>query len=279
MIDVFISHSSQDQALAERVVDLLRSALNLRADVIRCTSVDGYRLPVGADSDEQLRDEVLGARAFVGILSSMGLASAYVLFELGARWGVKKHLAPLLAHGMTAHALRGPIAGLNALSCESAAQLHQLVQDLGTALKIRPEAPQVYQAKIDGVVYSGAAVPAQPPVQRPTSGSSKAHETGASDAARAVRPLTEDEYADADAVIRHHCEHEWPDDFSMRAYCIQQQREAVTKLRRGGRPEDVSEDVFSGVRRKCAAEWPDDYAMRVYCEEQQLAGYRQVRET
>ena len=68
MIDVFISHSSQDMALAERVVDLLRSALNLRADGIRCTSVEGYRLPVGADSDEQLREELLGARAFVGIL-------------------------------------------------------------------------------------------------------------------------------------------------------------------------------------------------------------------
>lgn len=277
MIDVFISHSSQDQALAGRVVDLLRSALNLRADVIRCTSVDGYRLPVGADSDEQLREEVLGARAFVGILSSMSLASAYVLFELGARWGVKKHLAPLLAHGLTANTLRGPIAGLNALSCEFAGQLHQLVQDLGAVLEIRPEGPQVYQAKIDAVVYSGAAVPAQPPVQQPTSGSSKSPEPGASNAARAVQPLTEDEYADADAVIQHYCEREWPDDFSMRAYCSQQQREAVAKLRRG-RPEDVPEDVFSGVRRKCAAEWPDNYAMRVYCEEQQLAGYRQVRE-
>lgn len=275
MVDVFISHSSQDQALAERIVDLLRSALNLRADSIRCTSVDGYRLPVGADSEEQLREEALGAKAFVGILSSMSLGSAYVLFELGARWGVGKHLAPLLAPGMTAHALRGPVAGLNAMSCESVAQLHQLVQDLGKLLGIQPEAPQVYQAKIDAVVYSGAAVPAQPPVQQPTSGSSRVAEAVASQTVHAARPDAPDEYADAEVVIRHHCEHEWPDDFSMRAYCIQQQHEAVAKLKLG-RPQDVPDEVFNRIRRKCAAEWPDDYAMRIYCEEEQLAGFRRV---
>jgi hypothetical protein len=277
MIDVFISHSSQDQALAERVVDLVRSALNLRADAIRCTSVEGYRLPVGADSDEQLREELIGARAFVGILSSMSLASAYVLFELGARWGAGKPLAPLLAAGMTAHALRGPIAGLNALSCESPAQLHQFVHDLANVLRIQSEAPQVYQAKIDSVVYSGAGVPAPPPVEQRPLGSNEAFEPAASRAERAVQADTEDEYGDADAVIRHHCEQEWPDDFSMRAYCMQQQREAVAQLRLG-RPQDIPEDVFKSIRRKCTADWPDDYAMRVYCEQQQLDGYRRVTE-
>ncbi len=82
MIDVFISHSSQDCALAEQVVDLLRAALNLRSNAIRCTSVDGYRLAAGADSDAQIRAEVLGTKAFIGILSIAGLASAYVLFDL-----------------------------------------------------------------------------------------------------------------------------------------------------------------------------------------------------
>ncbi|OLC68161.1 MAG: hypothetical protein AUH69_02145 [Actinobacteria bacterium 13_1_40CM_4_65_12] len=115
MVDVFVSHSSQDVALAAQVVDLLRAALNLRAESIRCTSVDGYRLPAGADSDEQLRDEALACRALIGILSAFSLASAYVLFELGARWGAKRPLIPLLAPGIGPQALKGPLAGLNAL--------------------------------------------------------------------------------------------------------------------------------------------------------------------
>lgn len=273
MIAVFVSHSSQDSALAEQLVDLLRAALNIRASEIRCTSVNGYRLPVGAHSDEQLRQEVFEARAFLGILSPSSLVSAYVLFELGARWGAKKHLAPLLAPGLTSHALKGPIAGLNALSCESASQLHQLVQDLGKLLDIAPEAPQAYQTKIDALMYFGAAIsaPIGPQVPPPASSTT----SRAAIPSPVAAPNNENEYPDADAIIRHHCEKEWPDDFNMRAYCIEQQRSSLAELKQGG-PASIPGATFNSIRRKCAAEWPDDYQMRVYCESQQIGGYLKV---
>ena len=99
MVKVFVSHSNQDVELATAVVDLLRAALNLRAEQIRCTSVEGYRLPAGADFDSQLRDEALESPVFIGILSAFSLTSAYVLFELGARWGARRPIMPLLAPG------------------------------------------------------------------------------------------------------------------------------------------------------------------------------------
>jgi len=192
VIDIFISHSSQDKPLAEQVLDLLRSALNLRADAIRCTSIDGYRLPVGADSDAQLRDEILGAKSFVGVLSLVSLESAYVLFELGARWAAGKHLAPLLAPGITPHALRGPLVGLNALSCEVPAQMHQLVHDLGNVLGISPEPPQVYQAKIDALAYSGAIAPPQSGVQQALSSSSGIRKPPTAKTAGIMQPGSEE---------------------------------------------------------------------------------------
>src|SRR5437762_5967682 len=87
MLKLFISHSSDDSELARRVVVLVSTALNLPAVAIRCTSVDGHRLPAGANTNDQLRQEVHDSVAFIGIVSQSSIRSMYVLFELGARWG------------------------------------------------------------------------------------------------------------------------------------------------------------------------------------------------
>jgi hypothetical protein len=55
MVRLFISHSAKDGSVAERLIELIQSALNLPAADIRCTSVDGYRLPGGASTEDQLR--------------------------------------------------------------------------------------------------------------------------------------------------------------------------------------------------------------------------------
>lgn len=147
-IKLFISHSSEDAALAEAVATLMRSALNLPASAIRCTSVDGYRLPGGADTDEHLKAEVRDSLAFVGIVSSNSIRSTYVLFELGARWGAGRHLLPLLAPGTPAAILGGPLAGLNALRAERRPELYQLVSDIGRVIGRKPEEPPAYEVGI-----------------------------------------------------------------------------------------------------------------------------------
>jgi TIR domain len=271
MLDVFVSHSSQDVALAAQVVDLLRAALNLRAESIRCTSVDGYRLPAGADSDEQLRDEALACRALIGIVSAFSLASAYVLFELGARWGTKRPLIPLLAPGIGPQALKGPLAGLNALSCESTGQLHQLVSDIAAILNIQPANPAVFQRHIEAILYSGHPTDAPAQATAPTVTS---HPQASE--ADVESPPRADDYSDAEQVIKRHCQREWPSDYSMRNYCVKQQRDALAILKRGC-PPDIPADVFVNVRARCADEWPDDYSMRAYSEKQQFVAYRELQ--
>jgi hypothetical protein len=160
---VFISHSSLDSEVARLMVGLLRAALPLSSEQIRCTSVDGYCLPAGADIDERLRDEILGAHLLVAIMSCSSFESAYVLFELGARWGARQCLVPVLAPGMHPANLRGPVAGLNALSCDNQAQLHQLVSDAAGLLGVIPERPQVYQAQIDAIIAFARSQPGRAP--------------------------------------------------------------------------------------------------------------------
>lgn len=151
MLKVFVSHSSQDSRLAGAIATLLRVALSLQSHEIRCTSVDGYRLRGGSDTEEQLRDELLEAPVVVGLISKSSFDSAYVLFELGARWGTRRQLIPLLSPGTSAAILKGPIASLNALRSEPAS-LHQFVTEIAAILSMPIEPPAAYQGFIDQIV-------------------------------------------------------------------------------------------------------------------------------
>ena len=141
---VFVSHSSADRDTAEALVDLLRNALGLPAKEIRCTSVEGYKLSAGADSNEQLRTEVFGCEAFIALLSPSSMKSVYVTFELGARWGTKRHLAPIMIGGTVASDLRAPLSGIHAVTGSSEADIHQLISDLSSHLNQQNEGPSVY---------------------------------------------------------------------------------------------------------------------------------------
>lgn len=149
LLDIFISHSSEDRVIAEALIGLLRAALNISPDRIRCTSVDGYRLPAGAYTGDQLRQEVNEATVFIGLITKASVQSAYVLFELGARWGARLHLAPVLAGGADPKLLRGPLSDFNSLSCDVKAQILQLVSDVAKAIGRSPNNPATYQKDVD----------------------------------------------------------------------------------------------------------------------------------
>jgi hypothetical protein len=137
---------------------LLRTAFTIPRDKILCTSVDGYRLPGGVDTDDELRAAVLQSTTLVGIITPASQRSSYVLFELGARWGTNKHLIPLTAKGVSAGELKGPIAGKNALDCSSRPSVQQLIGDLGTILEMDPERADVYDKHLGRVVRAAKRV-------------------------------------------------------------------------------------------------------------------------
>lgn len=140
---IFISHSSKDADLALMLIELLKSALALRDEQIRCTSVDGFRLPAGVNTDDVLKAEVRQAHAFIGLITPNSMNSAYVMFELGARWGAELHMVPLLA-GVSPEALAGPLKPINSISATNDAQLHQLIHELAAILQMSAQNPASY---------------------------------------------------------------------------------------------------------------------------------------
>ncbi len=155
-VRLFICHTSDDVVIVEPLIELLRGALNLSADDIRCTSVDGYRLRGGANTDAELRREVHDCEAFVGVISEASIQSVYVIFELGARWGSQGYLLPLLAPGVPSSILKGPLQGINALRLDNRSQLHQILSDLGGELKLQVESAAAYEKQLDRVLTVAA---------------------------------------------------------------------------------------------------------------------------
>lgn len=143
---VFVSHSNRDGAFAEAFVSLLSVAFGLKRQQIRCTSVDGFGLAMGADTERQLRREVVQADLFFAIVSSFSAASAYVVFEMGARWGSNKSLFPVLVGGASSELLKsGPLAGRHALRCDNGAHVQQLVTDAARVLRRQPGPLKSYE--------------------------------------------------------------------------------------------------------------------------------------
>jgi hypothetical protein len=161
-LTLFICHSANDAPVARAMITLFEKALKISARSIRCTSVDGYRLPAGADTNEFLRTEVFGAKLFIALLTPTSLISAYVLFELGARWGARRPLFPVLAGGATPTHLRPPLNGLNALTASAPDQMRQLVEDASRALSERLEPMASFSAEIDALVAASNVDPGAP---------------------------------------------------------------------------------------------------------------------
>jgi hypothetical protein len=152
-----MSHSGKDVGLASELTELLRAGIGLRAEQIRCSSVDGYRLPGGANTEDQLRAEINAAKVLIGLITPNSLSSTYVLFELGARWGAKLFMIPLLA-GIKPEEMHGPLSLLNALSCNSEHQLHQLLADVARPLGLSPQSPPSYLRYLNAVKQKAEAM-------------------------------------------------------------------------------------------------------------------------
>lgn len=254
-MDIFISHSSFDIDVATLVIEIVRKAFNISSDKILCTSVPGYKLKAGANTDEQLKKEIFSSKAFIGVITKESINSTYVLFELGARWGVDLPLIPLICNKAGTSLLSGPIKNINALSALDSSDMLQFLNDLGDVLELKPENPSGY---IDDIEKLKKLI------------------TGETEKV-ILKPLSQiEEYKDADEIIKKQSEIEWSENYEMRVNHIEEQREAVKKLQIG-KPDDLTDEEFNRIRTRAKNEWPLNFIMRLDEEERQIASLRKLK--
>ncbi|HZS06545.1 MAG TPA: TIR domain-containing protein [Blastocatellia bacterium] len=127
---VFISHRHKDEEIVRALVECIRTRFQIENQDIRCTSVRPYRLPVGENSADRLRDEITDAEVVLGVLTTDTLESSYVAFELGSAWGQRVWTCPLLARGADQSHIPDPIRGLSPLFLSKDGDCFQLLTDM-----------------------------------------------------------------------------------------------------------------------------------------------------
>lgn len=150
-MNIFISHSSRDAEYVQRLMNFLRVGLRLSAGSIRATSLEQTQLAGGADVNEALRQEILDSEALIAVVSPTSLHSMYVMFELGARWGSKKKIFPLLLDTVDIKQISGPLKAFHILKSDRVG-LWNLVKNIGETLNIEPEKPDTVEDEIENVL-------------------------------------------------------------------------------------------------------------------------------
>lgn len=86
----------------------------------------------------------------------------------------------------------------------------------------------------------------------------------------------ERENTDYQSLIREKAKREYPTDFEMQKYTIEQQMNAFRKLK-SNQPEGIPNEVFESIRDKAKSEYPTDFEMREYTENQQVEAYKKIQ--
>jgi hypothetical protein len=94
---IFLSHSSKDEPLVDKLTDLLTTGCGVRADEILVTTLPGKGIPAGYDNYiEYLKQQIQKPALVILLLSENYFASQFCLCELGATWALSLPNFPIV---------------------------------------------------------------------------------------------------------------------------------------------------------------------------------------
>jgi len=82
--------------------------------------------------------------------------------------------------------------------------------------------------------------------------------------------------SDISVSIRAFAEKEWPDNYDMQKFVINQQTEAYNWIATASSATGVPQAVFDNIKAKAADQWPDNYDMQKFEINQQVKAYNEL---
>lgn len=266
MIDIFISHSSFDKEKVKLLISILRTALSLRQEQIRCTSVAGYKLTGGTSTDEALKREIIDCKVFIGVLTENSLKSTYVLFELGARWGLGQALKPLVCEPEMSSVVKGPLTGLHCLDGSEASDIIQLVEECAEILNVKASKTDLYleEAQKFAELSKKKLKPEISKIEATHDNQIKS-ESHQDINIRGV-----------EKAVLAYAKNIYPEEYDMQEFTVNKQMEAFDKLQNPPKDWSVLPE-YNSISRNAIKVYPNEYDMQLHEIEKQVKALLRLR--
>jgi len=132
---IFISHSSKDMEIVEKLIDTLE-AVGVRSELIFCSSFEGYGVPLGDNFLETIKKELNSNILVLFVLSENFYSSVISLCEMGATWVKTNEHVPILIPPFEYKDIKGVFPTTHGMIINEKAKLNSLKEKVETFMEL-----------------------------------------------------------------------------------------------------------------------------------------------
>lgn len=262
---IFVSHSSKDVDIVEKVIDILE-AIGVPSEQIFCSSFDGYGVKLGDDFLETIKTELNSNVLVLFILSSNFYSSVVSLCEMGATWVKTNEHVPILIPPFEYSEIKGVIPTTHGMKINEKQKFNLLKEKVEKFMGINQTNFSAWERKRDNILKEIKSTldnrDIKPVIEEKQEGS-------------VSHPADKKHLDDVDSKIKELSKKEWPDDFEMQLDYIQRQKSAVESLKQFA-PTDIADDELNRICKNSQKEWPDDFEMQLDYIQRQVESLRKL---
>ena len=131
---IFISHAVKDKDLADSLVDLLQTGMDIKSSDIFCSSLEGLGIPSGSNFIEHIKKQLQSPEIVIALLSPNYFESQFCLCELGATWAMSHNFIPILVPPSSHKDLKGVLTPTQVIDINNPTKLTELQMQMGKLL-------------------------------------------------------------------------------------------------------------------------------------------------
>jgi hypothetical protein len=161
---IFVSHAAADKEIADAVVDLLNTAMNIDVTAkVFCSSIAETGIKPGSDFTQFIKEQIQKPKIVILLISQNYLASQFCLAEVGACWAMSHEIVPLLVPPVVFADMKAVLAGKQALKIDNPADWNTVLESFKTALGINPNSNRWERKRDEAITRIRRLIPKQKP--------------------------------------------------------------------------------------------------------------------